>query len=112
MSKREAASHPFNAFLVKYGIEQTHLVVMEAGASGKRVACKNLLWLIAWFEREAKANLEKELKELRSKIVLTSEEQELWNIVSSIADQLHDAGYFLDAKGIDRSDKSEKNEPA
>lgn len=111
MSRKESASHPFNSFLVKYCLEATHLVVMERGVHGKLDACKNLLWLTAWLERQAKENLEKELVLLRKKVVLTPEEEEIWNIISNIANQLHDAGYFLAAKGLTSSERSDKKEP-
>ena len=111
MSKKESANHPFNAFLTKYCVEMTHLAVM-GGAIGKREAAKNLLWLLAWLERDAKANLDNELKALRKKILLPPEDEEIWTIISGIANQLHDAGYFLAAKGIGASEKSDKKESA
>lgn len=89
--------HPFNFFIVNVGVEQTH-ANMISGAIGKNQALKSLLWFLAWFERDIKEKLDNEIKFLKLRVQLSSEEKEMWDIISKIANALHDAGYFTQAK--------------
>ena len=58
--------HPFSYFLVNYGVERTHGLVTDRGASSKATAAKNLLWFLAWFEKEAKENLKPQIQTLKN----------------------------------------------
>lgn len=89
--------HPFNFFIVNIGVEQTH-GSMVSGAVGKGQALKNLLWFLAWFERGVKEKLDKQILSLKLRVQLSNEEVEMWDIISNIANELHDAGYFTAAK--------------
>lgn len=89
--------HPFSYFIVNAGVVLTHSLVTERGAVSKGVAAKNLLWFLAWFEREAKANLQEIIDRLSADVVLTQDEKALWTTISDIANELHEKGYFQGA---------------
>lgn len=88
--------HPFSYFIVNAGVVQTHNLVTQRGVNDREVA-KNLVWFLAWFEKEAKESLKTQIAELKETVVLTPDQEKQWQLISSIANTLHESGYFAGA---------------
>lgn len=91
--------HPFLFYVVNDGIFETHGFLTSRGASGEREADKNMLYHLVAYEQELKDSLSPQIEWLKSKVQLTPEELERWNVYSQIYSNLHKAHYFDMAKG-------------
>ena len=99
IERRQPFIHPFNYYLVQYGVEAFH----EAFAKGYTIpAMKTLYVLVGWLEPSIKKKLKKEIAmlELMWKNNSLATEERVREIQWKIANALHEAGYFLAAKGI------------
>jgi|GEM_PF-5766991 len=98
-ARRQPFIHPFNFYIVQYGVEAFH----EAFAKGNNIGAMQTLYVfVGWLEPNIKKKLREEIAmlELMWKNPSLATEEKLRKIQWKIADALHEAGYFLAAKGI------------
>ena len=100
MSDRNRApyTHPYLFFITNTGMQFSHELLSGHGATGERQADKNMLYVLATFEKDVKSELKSQIEWLLKKVCLTSEEKERWETYSIIYDKWHEKGYFTMAK--------------
>jgi hypothetical protein len=75
-----------------------HELLTSKGATGERAADKNMLYILATFEKDVKAELKSQIDWLLNQVQLTPEEKQRWETYSTIYDKWHEKGYFTMAK--------------
>jgi len=91
--------HPFNFYIVDYGVESTHRLIMEGKLTD---AAKNLLLFLGWLDPDIQKKLNKEMYDLYAmwKGQKPFSFEDLFSIIVKVSYELHDKGYFLMAKAV------------
>lgn len=89
--------HPFNFFIVDYGIEVTQQALTQRKFEE---AVWNMFWFVGWLERNIVEELEPEVELMERMLTgeIAIEERTFRRLQLKIAQKMHDAGYFLAAK--------------
>ena len=95
---RQPYIHPYLFFVCQTGMQFNHELLTGRGASGERAADKNMLYILATFEKPVKDELKSQIEWLLKQVQLTPEEKERWDTYSTIYDKWHEKGYFTMAK--------------
>ena len=97
--RKQPFIHPFNFYIVTYGVEAFHKAFVEDRYID---AVQNLYVFVGWLEPEIQERLKNEIVELEMMMMNPRlvNVAKLRHIQLKVSKLLHEAGYFLQAKAV------------